>query len=82
MPMMRLVTVLSSADPIGIGMAKDVLDSAGVRCVVEGGSASSFMEAQYGAAFAGALELRVREDDAVRAAELIERAFGDETNEA
>jgi len=79
---MKLVTVLSSADPIEIGMAKDLLDSAGVRCVVEGGSASSFMEARYGAAFAGAQEVRVREDDAVRAAKLLEEAFGDATDES
>jgi hypothetical protein len=34
MSMMNLVTVLSSADPIEIEMAKDLLDSVGVPCVI------------------------------------------------
>ena len=74
---MKFATVLSSADPVEIEMAKDLLDSAELPCVVEGGSASSFMEAQYGSGLAGAKDVRVREEDAVRAAELLERAFGD-----
>jgi hypothetical protein len=80
--MMKFVTVLTSGDPIEIGMAKDVLDSAGLPCVVEGGSASSFMEAQYGSGLAGAKALRVREGDAVCAKELLEQAFGDVTDES
>ena len=78
---MKLVTVLSSADPIEIELARSLLDSFGLSCVVEGGSASSFMEAQYGSAFAGTQELRAREDDAVRATALLEEAFGDGTDE-
>jgi hypothetical protein len=80
--MTKLVTVLTSADPIEIGLAKEVLDAAGLPCVVEGGSASSFMEAQYGAGFAGSKEVRVREDDAARATALLEEAFGDGTEDS
>ncbi len=82
--MMNLVTVLSSADPTEIDLVRNVLESAGVPCVVEGGRADTLIEAEFGtyAGLAGAKAVRVREDDADRAAELLEQAFGDETDES
>jgi hypothetical protein len=79
--MVKLVTVLSSADPIEIELARNVLDSAGLPCVVEGGRADAQIEAVVGSysGLAGAKAVRVREDDAGRASELLEQAFGDGT---
>ena len=80
---MHLVTVISSADPIEIELARSLLDSFGLPCVVEGGRADSLIESEFASysRHAGAKEVRVREDDATRAAELLEEAFGDETDE-
>jgi hypothetical protein len=81
---MRLVTVLSSADPIELELARNLLESAGCPCVVEGGRADSHIESEFGSysRLAGAKQVRVREDDAARAAELLEEAFGGETDES
>jgi len=81
---MKLVTVLSSADPIEIELARSLLDSFGLPCVVEGGRADSLIECEFGSysRHAGAKEVRVREDDATRAAELLEETFGDQMGES
>jgi hypothetical protein len=81
--MVNLVTVLSSADPTEIDLVRNLLESAGVPCVVEGGRADTLIEAEFGtyAGLAGAKAVRVREDHAVRAVELLEQAFGDGTDE-
>jgi hypothetical protein len=82
--MVNLVTVISSADPIEIDLVRNLLESAGAPCVVEGGRADTLIEAEYGtyAGLAGAKAVRAREDHAVRAVELLEQAFGDGTDES
>src|SRR5262245_44488071 len=81
-PTVKLVTVLSSADPIKIELARNLLETAGILCIVEGVRADSVVEDEFGtySGLAGAKVVLVRVDHVVRALELLEQALGDETD--
>lgn len=73
----KLVTVLQTPDPVELAMARNLLVDAGIPATVDEGGAASYLTAVLGSAFSGVKTLQVREQDAERALEVLEQAWGE-----
>jgi molybdopterin-biosynthesis enzyme MoeA-like protein len=71
-----LVTVGRFESPLEAQMAKGMLESAGVECVLVGENANNLMQSAF------RVRLQVRLEDEAAARELLEQPAGDQSTEA
>ena len=76
MPDEEYAAVFTSPDVHELGLAKRLLDEAGIANAISGGSASAFLGAFLGSGGTGVQSLVVPKSEEERALDVLEAAFG------